>query len=116
MKINMKRPTEEELLSLLKRIESGKLTITLDKIASTEAIKTENGVFHFDTSNKWGVGVFVDCGKFDYIDYIQHGGMRLDHGKLDQYYPGVREYSLTFRDPSLAKKIWGIEAKIYAGQ
>jgi len=111
----MKKPTEKQLLDLFNHIKSDKLTIILDKIASEEAIKTENGVFHFNTSNKWQVGVFVDCGKFDYIDYIQHGGTHINHAKLVKYYPRVIEYSLEFRNPELAKKVWGIEAKRYAG-
>ncbi|MBI4983547.1 hypothetical protein HZC32_02785 [Candidatus Woesearchaeota archaeon] len=62
----MKRPTEEQLLNLLKSIESGKVTLILDRVASAEAIEIENGVFNFDTSNKWRVGVYVDYGEFDY--------------------------------------------------
>ena len=111
----MKRPTEEHILNLFKQIELGKVTVTLDTITSAEAIKNENGVFHFDTSNKWRIGVFVDCGKFDYIDYIADSRTKVDYGKLNQYYPKISGSYSKFRNQKYAKKIWGIEAKIYAG-
>ncbi|MBI2668611.1 hypothetical protein HYX14_02090 [Candidatus Woesearchaeota archaeon] len=109
----MKRPMEENLVALLNDIEKGKVSIALDTAASADALKNENGVYYFDTSKKWRMGVFVDCGWFDYIDSLQHGGTRLDSGTLNQHYPTVVEYSRRFRDHALSKSVWGIEAKIY---
>ena len=53
------KPSEETLLALFKNIESGKVAITLDRIASAEALTYENGIYHYDTSNKWRIGVYV---------------------------------------------------------
>ncbi len=107
------KPNEETLLTLFKDIESKKVAITLDRVASAEALTYECGVYHYDTSNKWKIGVYVDCGWFDYIDYVQHGGKKATD--LNRFYPKVEEYTLRFRDKKLSKSVWGIEAKIYAG-
>ena len=109
-----KRPSEETLLNLLKDIENGKITVLLDRKASKAAIENENGVYHFDTSNKWKIGVYVDCGKFDYIQYVSHGGTKIDFDKICRYCPKADQYSEKFRDKDLAKKVWGIEAEIFA--
>lgn len=105
---------EKELLTILKDIKSGKVTITLDEKASSEAVKRENGIYHFDASNKWKIGVFVDCGKFDYVDYIRHGGKKVDYNQLTRFYPKIIDYASQFRESKVAKKVWGIEARIYA--
>ncbi len=109
----LRKPSEETLLALFKDIESGKVAVTLDRIASGDAITVENGIHHYDTSNKYRVGVFVDCGWFDYVDYVQHGGKKITHGELGRYYPKVDRYVLKFRNKKLSKSVWGIEAKIY---
>lgn len=111
----MRKPTEEQLLTILREIESRKISVTLDQVASAEAISRENGIYHFDTPDKWRIGVFVDCGKFDYIDYLQHGGTRIGYNQLCRYYPKVEVYANRFRDSEATKEIWGIEAKIFAG-
>lgn len=107
-KRNKRWPKEEQLLNLLKDIESGKVSVKLDKKESADS-----AVYHFDTSNKWGIGIFIDCGEFDYIEYICHGGKIIDYDKLHKFYPKVTEYALKFRDGKLAKKVWGIELKLY---
>lgn len=104
---------EEQLLNLLRDIESGQVTLTLDSLASVTALETENGLFHYDTSNGYRIGIFVDCGRFDYLDYIQKGRVRTDYHRLNKHYPQVREYYLKFRNPRLAQKVWGIKAKLY---
>ena len=102
-KQNIRWPNEEQLLNLLKDIESGKVSVKLDKKESADL-----SVYHFDTSNKWRIGVFIDCGEFDYIDYIRHGGKIIDYDKLRRFCPKVNEYASKFRDRKLAKKVWGI--------
>ncbi len=110
----LKKLSEETLLNLLQDIENRKVTVTLDRAKSKEAIEDENGIYHFETSNKWKIGVSVDCGRFDYIQYISHGGTNIDFDKICRYYPKVDQYSEKFRDTDLAKKVWGIEAEIFA--
>jgi hypothetical protein len=114
-KLALNKPSEETLLVLFKDIESRKVAITLDRIASGDAVTTENGIYHYDTSNKWKIGVYVDCGWFDYIDYVQHGVKKITNGGLERFYPKVDKYVLKFRDKELSKSVWGIEAKIFAG-
>ena len=110
----LKKLSEETLLKLLQDIENRKVTVTLDRAKSKEAIEDENGIYHFETSNKWKIGVSVDCGKFDYIQYVSHGGAKIDFDKICRYCPKADQYSEKFRDTDLAKKVWGIEAKIFA--
>lgn len=110
-----KTPSEEQLLALLKGVECGRISVELDEKTSAESVRQENGIYHYHTSNKWRVGVYVDCGEFDYIDYIQHGGKRIDYGRLEKYYPKVVQHANRFRNKNLAKRVWGIEAKLFAG-
>ncbi len=114
-KLPHNKPDEKVLLALFKDIESKEVTITLDRIASAEALTYENGIYHYDTSNKWKIGVYVDCGWFDYIDYVQHGGKKVTNEELDKFYPKVNNYVLRFREKKISKSVWGIEAKIFAG-
>ncbi len=114
-KAMLRKPSEKTLLDLFKDIESGKVAITLDRVASAEALTYECGVYHYDTSNKWKIGVYVDCGWFDYVDYVQHGGKKVNTNGLESFYPKVDEYVDRFRDKKLSKSVWGIEAKIFAG-
>lgn len=106
------KPSQETLLSLFKSIESGEVVLTLDRIASADALTVENGIYHY-TAEKWKIGVFVDSGWFDYVDYVQYGGKRVTQGELRRFYPKVDRYTLRFRDQKLSKSVWGIEAKIF---
>ncbi len=109
-----RQPTEKQLLNLLQDIEKGKVSVNLDEQASAQAMEWENGIHYFDTSNKWRIGVFVDCGRFDYVDSMQHGGTKVEYWQLDKFYPETTMYANRFRDVELGKRIWGIEAKMYA--
>lgn len=110
-----RKPSEEQLLTLLRKIDKGKVSLTLDERASAEAMKHENGIHFFDTSNKWRIGIYVDCGKFDYIDSMQHGGTKVEYWQLGKFYPKVKKFALKYREDNLGQKVWGIEAKTYAG-
>jgi len=110
----MKRPTENDLMKLLQNIEKGKISITLDEKTSAHAQESENGIYFFDTSTKWRIGVFVDCGWVDYVDSISHGGTKIDYRQLQEYYPEVEEFSQKYRTRELSEKVWGIKAKMYS--
>jgi len=113
-KQNVNYPSEKELLKLLEGIEKGKIAVELDRKASEESIEDENRVYHFN-AGKWRIGVFVDCGDFDYIEYIQHGGKKVTHSQIEEYYPKVDEYIAEKLSCGRGNKIFGIEKKIFAG-
>ncbi len=113
--MNPKRLQKKRLLDILTGIESGKIKIELDKEASKEAIEQESGIYLFKASNKWTIGIFVDCGRFDYIDSFQYGGTKIDYATLNRYYKRVVDNSKKYRDKELSEKVWGIKPKIFAG-
>ncbi len=108
-KSHEKRLSEQQLLNLLRDIEQGEVGLTLDRLASAAALEVENGIYYFNTSDKWQIAVFVDCGKFDYIEHMQHGGVKIDNRQLRLHYPAVEHYAIRFRE----NNAFGIEKHLY---
>ncbi len=104
-----KQASEQQLLRLLQDIEHGRVSLTLDRLASAAALEVENGVYYFNTSRKWQIAVFVDCGRFDYIEFLRHGGTQIDHHQLQAHYPSVAHYATRFRETDA----FGIERQLY---
>lgn len=113
--MNPKKLQEKHLLEILVGIESKRINIELDKEASKEAIEQESGIYFFKASNNWTIGIFVDCGLFDYIDSFQHGGTKIDYATLNRYYKGVVDNSKKYRNKDLSEKVWGIKPVKFAG-
>lgn len=104
----IQRIPESRVISLLEDIENGKIKVMLNR---NEPRDKENvsGVFHYNTSNGWAIGVYVDCSQFDYFDYIQHGGKKLDYSLINRYYKKVENFEQRFRRKDVARRIFGIE-------
>jgi hypothetical protein len=73
----------DECRALLRDISSGAVTLTLDRPVGY------SGVEFYTAPNGWRIGVFNDCGEWDYIDFVEtQDGRFID---FDQMYDHARD-------------------------
>jgi hypothetical protein len=65
----MQRPTADEILAVLRDIESGALTVK-PVISDPEFGLEYAGDQAYEVSNGWAIVVFIDCNSFDYIERV----------------------------------------------
>ena len=94
---------EVEILSVLKRIETGALTVTPDQDPQ-EQIK---GDILFRVSNGWKIEVCNWSGEFGgIVEIITPDGQILDTDYLERHMPRVDDY---YPEPDIADNAWGMK-------
>ena len=82
------RHTEGEVRDLLRRIETGDVTLT----SETEP-QHVNGDVHYQCSNGWEIVVYNDVGQWDYLDEVASPDGRVTgHSAMNAIMPGVADY------------------------